>query len=276
MSRSDLPADALAAPTQARVAPVGAQAQRRCRFCARSLSALERFRGDVCDAMDCRRRAADALTHARRQAELETARAQAALDWGTPALASAPLLWLKHHASAFAPPRASDVADLREALMALEDDPVAAAPVDDTEPAPGTALAAVGGHLCALCRGRCCRLGLRGNAFLAAGQLRDWLAGQPGASWADAVDHYLGFVGAEHLDQSCLFHGARGCTLPRERRSVICNSFACDTLQRLRDSATARPALVAVVALVQGHAMRSPSALSAEGVRALPDPREMA
>jgi hypothetical protein len=276
MRRTDPPAIVPQVLPSARGAPIGALARGRCRYCDRSLSALERFRGDVCDAMDCRRRAADALTRAQRQADLEAARAEAARAWGTPALASAPLLWLKHHASAFAPPRASDLADLREALMALEGDAVGVAPGDDAEPAPGTPLAALGGHLCALCRGRCCRLGLRGNAFLAAEQLRDWLALQPGAGWTDAVDHYLGFVGAEHLEQSCLFHGAQGCTLPRERRSAICNSFACDTLAHLRDSAAAQPGLVAVIGLVQGHSMRSPSAVSAQGVRALPDPRDVA
>jgi len=255
-------------PGQPHVLP----AQGACRLCGRALSALERFRGDVCDAMDCRRRAADEMTRAQRASNIDAARASAALAWDAPALTTAPVVWLTHHAEDLAPPLAADLADLRESLMALEGD---ADELPDTwaaEPVPGTPQAAIGGHLCALCRGRCCRLGLRGKAFLGAGPLRTWLAQQPGATWAEAVDHYLGFVGPEHLDRSCLFHGAHGCTLPRERRSDVCNHFACDTLERVRDSTATAPQAVVVVGIVASHSMHSASAVSAQGSRALPDP----
>lgn len=253
--------------------PIGMRAPPECRLCGRALSALERFRGDVCDAMDCRRRAADEVTRARRQAEVEAARAFAALAWSLPALADAPVVWLTHHAADLAPVLAEDVDELRETLLALEFDAPERPQTFDAEPAPGTPLATLGGHLCALCRGRCCRLGLRGKAFLGAGPLRDWLAQRPGATWADAVDHYLGFIAAEHLDKSCLFHGSRGCTLPRERRSDVCNHFACDTLERTRDAAATQPEAVMIVGVVQTHAMRSAHAVSAQGSRVLPERR---
>jgi hypothetical protein len=249
------------------------RAQGTCRLCGRVLSALERIRGDVCDAMDCRRRAADEMTRAQRACDIDAARASAALAWDAPALATAPVVWLTHHAADFAPPLAADLADLRESLMALEDDAAEPPHTWAAEPVPGTPQAAIGGHLCALCRGRCCRLGLRGKAFLDAGPLRTWLAQQPGATWAEAVDHYLGFVGPEHLDKSCLFHGAQGCTLPRERRSDICNHFACDTLEQVRDSAAAAPQAAVIVGIVASHSMHSASAVSAQGRLALPDPR---
>jgi hypothetical protein len=271
MSAIDKPAVVPSAATSLRRGPVGVQAQPTCRMCGKALSALERFRGDVCDAMDCRRRAADAVVRAQRESHIDAVRTLAAQDWDAPALAAAPVVWLTHHGTDFAPPLAVELADLRETLTALEGDAAGPPQVAGAELDPGSAPAAIGGHLCALCRGRCCRQGLSGKAFLGADQLRNWLAQQPAASWADAVDHYLGFVAAEHLDKSCLFHGARGCTLPRERRSDVCNDFACSTLERVRESAAAQPQAVVVVGIVESRAMRSASAVSAQGTRALFD-----
>ena len=272
MSHADKPAVVPLAAKGLLAQPRLVSAQGSCRLCGRELCALERIRGDVCDAMDCRRRAADEITRARRASHIDAARASAALAWDDPALAAAPVVWLTHHEADLAPPLAADIADLRESLMALEGDAVEPPYTWAVEPAPGTPQAAIGGHLCALCRGRCCRLGLHGKAFLGAGPLRTWLAQQPGATWAEAVDHYLGFVGPEHLDKSCLFHGARGCTLPRERRSDVCNHFACNTLEQVRDSAATAPRAVVVVGIVASHSMHSASAVSAQGSRALPDP----
>ncbi len=275
MSRVDKPAIVPLAAASLRAGPVGMRAQPACRLCGKALSALERFRGDVCDAMDCRRRAADAAMRARRESDIDALRSLAARAWDVPALAAAPVVWLTHHDEDLAPPLAAELADLREALMALEGDAAEPPQMAAAEPAPGSAPAALGGHLCTLCRGRCCRLGLRGNAFLGAGQLRHWLAQQqPAATWADAVDHYLGFVAAEHLDKSCLFHGAHGCTLPRERRSDVCNDFACDALERVRETAAAQPQAVVVVGIVQAQAMRSASAVSAQGSRTLAEARD--
>ena len=243
------------------------RAQPTCRWCGRALSALARVRGDVCDAMDCRRRAADLQSRARRAADLDRVRAAAASAWDAPALESAPTLWLRHHDSDVAPPSDIDVAELRAHLMALEGDAPAAPPRDAGEAAGP----AIGGHLCGLCRGRCCRFGLHGKAFIEARQLRDWLAPRPDATWADAVDHYLGFVAPVHLHSSCLFHAEDGCTLPRERRSDVCNQFACDTLEQARHIAAARPQAVVVVGIVASHVLHGAAVVSAQGSRTLPD-----
>ena len=240
-----------------------------CRWCAGPLSALARLRGDVCDAMDCRRRDADARAQAHMAAHLDAVRAAAARSWDAPALASAPVLWLRDHADDFAPPAASDIADLRDHLLALADD--ASAPLREGDDV--TATSSLDAALCALCRGRCCRFGLDGRAFLEARQLRDWLSQRPGAAWADAVDHYLGLVASEHLHSSCLFHGRDGCALPRERRSDVCNRFACRTLEQARDIAgrtvDAVDAVV-VVGIVASHALRGAAVVSVQGSRALP------
>ena len=64
-------------PTPAAFPARPATRAQACRLCGQPLSALARLRGDVCDAMDCRRRATDAITRGRREAELETLRATA-------------------------------------------------------------------------------------------------------------------------------------------------------------------------------------------------------
>lgn len=246
------------------------RAQPACRLCGQPLSALARLRGDVCDAMDCRRRATDAVTRARRATEIEAARATAAREWQQPGLMEMPVLWLRHHDDDFATPSPIDLAELREHLVALEAEAPAPPAFDDAVPEPAPAAAALGGHLCAMCRGRCCRFGLHGRAFLHAPQLRGWLSEHPDAAWSDAVDHYLGLVPTEHLHSSCLFHARDGCTLPRERRSQVCNDYACDTLERLRDLAATAPTATVVVGIVASHVTHSAAVLSPQGPRALP------
>jgi hypothetical protein len=212
--------------------------------------------------------AADALAPGHLAETLDAARTLAAAAWDAPAVASAPVLWLRHHDDEFAPPPAADVAQLRAALLALEAEdratrwPPAATPAE----APTSALDA---PLCALCRGRCCRFGLDGRAFLEPQHLRAWLDHHPEASWAEAVDHWLAFIGPEHLRGSCLFHGRDGCTLPRERRSDVCNQFACDALEQARDIAVAAPDGVVVAGIAAGHTLRGAAVVSARGSRAI-------
>jgi hypothetical protein len=243
-----------------------------CRLCGQPLSALARQRGDVCDAMDCRRRAADAVTRARRNDEIEALRTIAAREWALPDLARAPVLWLRHHEEDFATPSPIDIGELREHLMALEAEAIEPPALADAVPAPESSTAALGGQLCALCRGRCCRFGLHGRAFLRAPQLRDWLAERPGTPWADAVDHYLGLVPSEHLHSSCLFHARDGCALPRERRSQVCNDYACDTLEQLRDVASTATSTPVVVGIAASHELHGAAMLSLQGGRPLPAP----
>ena len=247
-----------------------ARSEPRCRWCGQGLSALARGRGDVCDAMDCRRHAVDARVAARRAGHLARVRAAAGAG-NAPELADAPVLWLRRHAAEVEAPPQDDVDALRAHLMALEADaPDEPAFAPDDPPAP-----AIAGALCALCRGRCCRAGLRGKAFIEARQLRAWLAQWPKARWQDAVDHWLGLVAPEHLAGSCLFHSTTGCTLPRERRSEVCNGFACDSLEQVRDSAAAAPGvevLVGIVAPDAGDETLVAVRLSAQGSRPLPEP----
>ncbi len=225
--------------------------------------------------MDCRRRAVDATRRVAREAELASWRDQAALD--EPALARSPLLWLTHHESTLTAPDAGDIARLRAQLAALREaetgPPLPPEATGATESSDaGGAEPGASGRLCAACRGRCCRLGLGGHAFLRADDLRRWLATQPGCHWDDAVEHYVGHVGAVHLADSCLFHGARGCALPRERRSEVCNAHACDTLQQVHRIEQEAPGGALVVGVLHAHALHHALLVSADGVRPLAAP----
>ena len=212
--------------------------------------------------------AADALAPGHLAGALEAARAAAARAWDAPAVARAPVLWLRHHADDVAPPQAGDVARLRAALLALEQEDRAPPRTPAASPSESTT-SALDAPLCTLCRGRCCRFGLDGRAFLEAHHLRAWLALHPGATWADAVDHWLAFIGVEHLDGSCLFHGRAGCTLPRDRRSDVCNQFACDALEQARDIAIATPDAVVVAGIAAASELRGAAVVTAQGSRAI-------
>jgi hypothetical protein len=86
---------------------------------------------------------------------------------------------------------------------------------------------------CRLCRGACCRTGAD-HAYLNIGLIRKFLSDHPELSEEQAVDAYLAHVPEFSLESSCIFHGERGCTLPREMRSDMCNRWLCPGLKQLR------------------------------------------
>jgi hypothetical protein len=222
--------------------------------------------------MDCRRRAADAGRRACVEAALERARRHAAQAWQAPAVATAPVVWLRHHADEFAPPHPDGIAALRDHLLSLEHDATPPAATQE-DPWPGNAPdGPIDAAMCTWCRGRCCRIGLPEKAFITSRQLRAWLAEHPAADWSDAVDDYLGFLPAEHLDESCLFHTRTGCALPRERRSVICNRYACDTLAQARTATASPPGSVVVAGIAGTHGLEGAAIVSIQGHRQLPPP----
>jgi len=86
---------------------------------------------------------------------------------------------------------------------------------------------------CATCRGYCCRRGGE-HAFLRVATVRSYLRAHPAAGADDVVADYAGRLPAVSYRGSCVFHSERGCSLPREMRSSICNDFLCDGLADLR------------------------------------------
>ncbi len=241
---------------------------RSCRVCRAALGALQRLHGDVCQRLDCRRRATMELALQQRDATLTARRAHAARRWQAPEVADVAVVWLAHHETRLVPLPAGARRAQHEHLARLAAE-VSAAPgppagMPLAPPAAGAALAA---PLCTFCAGRCCRHGASDHAFITTELLRRWLVRHPGCSAEDAAAAYRDRLPRQHVEGSCVHHGRQGCTLPAEMRSDICNRYACDTLRAVQ-VAGAPDALV--VAMQRDATLGDAVLLRAEGARRLP------
>lgn len=223
-----------------------------CRYCGQPLNPLRQRLADCCEAPACRYRAVIVPQLQRRQSLLEAQRAHAAERSHDPGLLCAPVVWLRHHDTDLVAVTAEERAGHAAELAALAADPEAhprqtahAGWPEDSGPAP-----AADGAVCGFCRGRCCRFGRAHAGFVDVGVLRARQQAH-GGSLADAAAHYVSRLPATHVAASCLYHGERGCVLPRAERAPICNGYACDALQAARwhvDAATPGGALLAAAA----------------------------
>ncbi len=87
---------------------------------------------------------------------------------------------------------------------------------------------------CAACRGQCCSRGGT-TAFLQATDIARWRQRDPEATAEEVLDWYLGMLPAESIGDACVFQGAQGCALPRDRRGDPCNAYHCRSLRILRE-----------------------------------------
>ena len=93
---------------------------------------------------------------------------------------------------------------------------------------------------CATCRGFCCRQGGT-RAFLDGITVRRYLASHPIMSPRAIEREYARRIPKVTVKDSCIYHGMRGCTLPREMRAEICNTYHCPELQKLMARADVFP-----------------------------------
>jgi hypothetical protein len=84
--------------------------------------------------------------------------------------------------------------------------------------------------VCALCRGHCCKGGGT-HAYLDETTLARVRAARPEADARAIMRLYASAVAPEAFEDSCVFHGRDGCTLPRTLRSDLCNSYHCNGLR---------------------------------------------
>ena len=102
-------------------------------------------------------------------------------------------------------------------------------------------VAAVG---CTMCGGFCCKGG-GDHAYLDEATMVRVRASGPRLSARGMLRSYLARVPAESYRGSCVFHGAKGCTLDRWQRSDVCNDYFCAGLDAfLRGGDLAAPAVV--------------------------------
>lgn len=104
---------------------------------------------------------------------------------------------------------------------------------------------------CIACRGFCCRQGA-GHAFLEAMALRAIMLRHPSQSPAQLYRFYCRAIPAQSFEVSCLYQGAQGCVLPRDRRAFICNDYECSDRTRLREALSERPDAPTLVIAMDG------------------------
>jgi hypothetical protein len=138
----------------------------------------------------------------------------------------------------------------RERLVA---DPVEAEP-------PVNARETLSARACGACRGSCCRAGGE-HAYLTEETMARAMALHPDWTRSQLLDVYLSHLPAETTRDSCVYHGATGCGLPRSLRSPTCNRYQCAKLQQVRSLVVPEQQPPPVLALLFDHGVWARSAL---------------
>ncbi len=109
------------------------------------------------------------------------------------------------------------------------DDGAPAAP-PDAESGPTPILQ----RACAMCQGHCCVAG-GSRGYLEVDTILRYLDEHPQLEAPEVVASFLSHVQQSTYEDSCVYHGEHGCTLPRRRRSATCNGFECAEFRRLQE-----------------------------------------
>jgi len=99
-------------------------------------------------------------------------------------------------------------------------------------PKPAESQVPLIGGACASCRGWCCRNGGT-SAYLTWNHFSKYLSRHPGKSKGEILAEYRNHIPTVTNRDSCVFHTATGCALPRDMRADICNSYLCDEVRRM-------------------------------------------
>jgi hypothetical protein len=116
---------------------------------------------------------------------------------------------------------------------------------------------------CRLCKGWCCKGGEE-HAYLDERAMARVRRARPELDARAVLRLYSERVPPAGYRESCVFHGPEGCTLPRELRSDVCNSYFCSGLGHF---VTGREAAASVVVIAgDGEASHASEVLTAEGL----------
>ncbi len=124
------------------------------------------------------------------------------------------------------PMQLARVEKLREHLQTLVGRMRHNEPASVARPGPEGFAARVAAAACSLCKGWCCKNGAD-DGFLDESTLARARLGMTDDA---IVQMYVGRVPDTSYDGSCVFHGERGCTLTRDMRSNVCNTYFCGAL----------------------------------------------
>jgi len=239
---------------------------KKCRICESALTVHQAARGNVCDARSC---VAAAMRDqvAKRHADELAAVERVANQWldALPTrtqLKNVALVALRSRECNMQPVPDDQQARLREHLQELLADAAtktefdtadARAALDESlssQGQPDAALAAA----CATCSGNCCRTG-GSRAYIDEQTIARVRLQQPALSDDEILALYVTAIPALHVEDSCVFHGDKGCTLPRELRARICNEYYCRPL--INWSVTRTPGVLAVAVVENSEVIRS-------------------
>ena len=240
-----------------------------CRYCGAPV--LGRVGPGVCAERDCQTRMnldqarAGAATAAHDRAVREAGARARAAPMARAALAAAGVRKPESATQAIVPftgaPLAPHDPARRQAFLDHLDR-ILAEPADPPDPdrlAARTALEAPGpppaSVACIACRGRCCMLGHATNGFLTAEMMALFRHRNPSATTAEARAAYADRLPDMAQDGGCVFQGDKGCTLPRDLRADVCNSYKCGPLSDLVAAIARAPdAPVLAIGLRADHA----------------------
>jgi hypothetical protein len=108
---------------------------------------------------------------------------------------------------------------------------------------------------CSVCRGSCCKGGGE-HAYLDERTMARVRQARPELEAGAIIGLYVACAPRVAYRDSCVFHGADGCTLDRTLRSDICNGYFCSALGRFVVNPDA-PEGVVVIAREDGKMRRS-------------------
>jgi hypothetical protein len=241
----------------------------RCRHCGQPIDPVQQHGKGICGASACRA-TEDRLRTERLQATTGAAAMSAASSelGGRPAA----LVWLQPAQTELVPvPEARRRAhrDHLDFLIAAEASGDACEPLAEAPAASG--LGAQEHLLCTQCGGRCCHLGAGSNAFMTLPQLLRWQTTRPGRSVAEAAEWFMHRIPDRHVRSSCIYHGAEGCTLPREQRPDICNAYACATLHEVQAGLRQDVQTAFVAVTYDGGRVLRRAVIDVNGLVPLPD-----
>lgn len=121
----------------------------------------------------------------------------------------------------------------RHLVQSLRDLRIAKRPgrlVQKSTPEPEGFTAAVLATGCATCQGHCCKGG-GDHAYVDERTMARVRRDNPELDARAVIRLFMARVASRSYRDSCLFHGADGCTLGRPLRAELCNAYYCNGLQ---------------------------------------------
>jgi len=140
-------------------------------------------------------------------------------------------------------------------------------------PEPTGFTARVARAACSLCRGWCCRNG-GDDAFLDDQTMARVHRNRPQLDAQALLRIYVARVPVLAYQDSCIFHGRRGCTLDRSLRADICNSYFCRSLGAYVKSGETRGQITVIAG--KGDMIRTSPILGRVDKQVLASERSMA